>query len=324
MRYRSRESFLDTYWYSFNDEPVATRGSLLIPRLSDPSFLLPDESPDALWHLFAHTWQGVEHYVSSSGLEWEREHLVFFRGHSPFIHKEGNVYYLLYEIHDTERKRRKKEKLTGSRIMMSTSTDLALWSEPRMILDARAVPRASYRGGKPRVSRPQLIRWNDSYHLYFGAGETRIYDTGQKASAFFMTAESSSIDGPYSITEKPLIIPDGESRYRSLASGSVRVIPLGDALGAIECAYFYDEKLKRSRSAMMLMTSEDGISWHDEDLIQLSPEEGWASRCITSCDARYKENEETWYCYYSANAIDRSFKVPYVKESLGLLLGRSK
>ncbi len=61
-----------------------------------------------------------------------------------------------------------------------------------------------------------------------------------------MTAESSSIDGPYSITEKPLIIPDGESRYRSLASGSVRVIPLGDALGAIECAYFYDEKLKRS------------------------------------------------------------------------------
>ena len=51
---------------------------------------------------------------------------------------------------------------------------------------------------------------------------------------------------------------------------------------------------------MILMTSDDGISWQDDSIIQLSPEEGWASRCITSCDARYKENEETWYCYYSA------------------------
>ena len=34
MRYRGKASFLETYWYSFNDEPVATRGSLLIPRLS--------------------------------------------------------------------------------------------------------------------------------------------------------------------------------------------------------------------------------------------------------------------------------------------------
>lgn len=324
MRYRGKASFLETYWYSFNDEPVATRGSLLIPRLSDPSFLLPDESPDALWHLFAHTWQGVEHYVSSSGLEWKREHLVFFRGHSPFIYKEGNVYYLLYEIHDTERKRGRKEKLTGSRIMMSSSSDLSLWSEPRMILDARSVLRSAYRGGKPRVSRPQLVRWNDRYRLYFGAGETRIYDTGQKASAFFMMAESSSLDGPYTISEKPLLIPDGESLHRNLAVGSVRIIPLSDALAAIECAYYYDQPRRRSRSAMILMTSDDGISWQDDSIIQLSPEEGWASRCITSCDARYKENEETWYCYYSANAVDRSLRVPYVKESLGLLLGRSK
>ena len=94
MRFVEKRILEDTYWYSFNDEPIATVGSLIVPRLSDPSFLLPDESPDGLWHLFAHTWLGVEHYTSTSGLEWKKEHLVFLRGHSPFIYKEGNVYYV--------------------------------------------------------------------------------------------------------------------------------------------------------------------------------------------------------------------------------------
>lgn len=324
MRSRTRKALEDTYWYSFNDEPIATGSPVITPRLSDPSFLFPDESPDSLWHLFAHTWQGIEHYTSTSGLEWKREHLLFLRGHSPFIYKEGSVYYLLYEIHDAMKQKGMKRRLTGSRIMFSSSSDLLLWSEPRMILDAASVPHTAYRGGRPRVSRPQLIRTGSRYRLYFGAGEDRIYDTGQKASAYLMAAESSSPDGPYTVIPDPLISPDPESRYRSLATGSVRIIPLSDGIAALECAYYYDDADKKSRSLMRLLFSDDGLSWEDSTIIQKSPETGWASRYISSCDVRYKENEDTWYCYYSANGIDRSLHLPVVTESLGLLLGKEK
>ena len=52
MRYQPLSKITDAYWYSFNDEPIATRGAL---KLCDPAYLLPEESPDGLWHMFAHT-----------------------------------------------------------------------------------------------------------------------------------------------------------------------------------------------------------------------------------------------------------------------------
>ena len=321
MRFVEKRILEDTYWYSFNDEPIATVGSLIVPRLSDPSFLLPDESPDGLWHLFAHTWLGVEHYTSTSGLEWKKEHLVFLRGHSPFIYKEGNVYYMLYELHDRVYGH-KKDRARSSRILLSSSSDLALWSEPRVLLDSSSISRSSYRGGPERISRPQLIPWQGRYRLYFGAGEGLVYDTDQKCTARLMFAESYDIDGPYVPSDTVLMEADPESRYRSLSPGAVRIIPCADGIAAIECAYFYDKEHDRSRSAMVLMVSDDGLVFPEPHVMQLSPLDGWASRCITCCDARYKENEETWYCYYSANGIDANSRIPYVKESLGLLLGR--
>ena len=139
-----------------------------------------------------------------------------------------------------------------------------------------------------------------------------------------MFAESYDIDGPYVPSDTVLMEADPESRYRSLSPGAVRIIPCADGIAAIECAYFYDKEHDRSRSAMLLMVSDDGLVFPEPHVMQLSPLDGWASRCITCCDARYKENEETWYCYYSANGIDADSRIPYVKESLGLLLGRLK
>ena len=69
--------------------------------------------------------------------------------------------------------------------------------------------------------------------------------------------------------------------------------------------------------------SSDGLSFKDESVMQFTPDSGWASGYITSCDLRYKENEETWYCYYSADGYPDS-KLPIRRESLGLLLGRKR
>ncbi len=323
MRFVEKKILQDTYWYAFNDEPIAARASLAVPRLSDPTLLLPDESPDALWHMFAHTWMGVEHYTSTSGLEWKREHIVFLRGHSPFIYKEGNVFYMLYEIHDRTYGHR-RDKSASSRIMLSSSTDLALWSDPRPLINSDYISLSSYRGGHKRISRPQLISWKGVYRLYFGAGEDLVYDTDQKCTARLLYAESYDIEGPYEVSDKVLLETEPESMYRNLAPGAVRIIPCADGVAALECAYFYDKAENRSRTAMLLLLSDDGITFSEPKVIQLSPLSGWASRCITHCDARYKENEGTWYCYYSANGIDSESRIPYVKESLGLLLGRLK
>lgn len=321
MRYQGIEKLINTYWYSFSDEPIATRG-LLTPRLCDPTFLLPEESPDGLWHMFAHTWLGVEHFTSTSGLEWKREHLLFSRGHSPFIYKEGTTYYLLYELHDKLHFSKPKDNRKESRIMISSSTDLALWSEPKLLLDSLDVPNARYKDGKLRISRPQLVHMEGFYRLYFGAGEVKMYDTKQKTTARLMCADSDFIDGPYKLNPTPLLGVEPDSKYRSLAVGAVRIIPCTEGLAAVECSYFYDEERNKTTSAMLLLSSYDGLKWEICKVMQFTAEEGWANRYITSADLRYKEKEDTWYCYYSANGLEKRFGFMPVKESLGLLLGK--
>lgn len=321
MRYQSVEKLLNTYWYSFSDEPIATRGHLT-PRLCDPAFLLPEESPDGLWHMFAHTWLGVEHFTSTSGLEWKRQHLLFSRGHSPFILKEGNTYYLLYELHDKLYFSKSKDTRKESRIMISSSSDLSLWSEPKLVLDSIDIPNAKYKEGKLRISRPQLVHIDGHYRLYFGAGEVLMYDTNQKTTARLMCADSEFIEGPYDLVPTPLIGIEPDSEYRNLAVGSVRVVPCIDGLAAVECAYFYDEKRNKSSSAMLLLLSRDGLEWEIGKVMQMTADDGWANRYITSADLRYKEKEDTWYCYYSANGYSKHFHFMPVKESLGLLLGK--
>ena len=55
------EQLLGASWFPFSDEPVI-KGLWYVPRLSSPVFLFPEESPDGKWHLFAHSWLGIQHY----------------------------------------------------------------------------------------------------------------------------------------------------------------------------------------------------------------------------------------------------------------------
>ena len=320
MRYTPWDTLESSGWYSFNDEPVEG-SSLIAPRLSDPTILLPAESPDGRWHMFCHTWLGVHHYTSSSGFNWHHEKLLFWRGHSPCIYREGSLYYLLYENHDKEWGRKKDITKKGSRILISSSSDLITWSEPRIILEAETVSYASYREGYPRVARPQLIEWEGRYILYFGVGEARMFDTGQKTSVKFSCATAEFIEGPYKVQKEPLLTIDPLSETRNLAVGSIRIVPCSDRIAAVECSYIYDREKNRSRSLMLLLSSTDGFTFETEKVMQTQPETGWSSRAITACDLKYMEEDSTWYCYYSANG-PADGRIPIIREYLGLLLGK--
>ena len=242
MRLQEKSSLCRAVWSSYSEEPV-WQGSWWAGRLCAPFILLPEDSPDGKWHLFAHTWAGIEHFVSFSGFDWQRIGLIVLRGHFPSIFREKDTYYLVYENHDHDyqNKRRVNLRKTISRINIMSSTDLRLWSRAQTILSAADVPYASDYSA-PRLSHPQIINWQGSYRLYFCASEVRIYDTKQKASACLSYAQSTSFNAPFEIRKQPVLRIDPDSRYRNLALGSFRFVSCSDSLAAFQTTIFFDEE----------------------------------------------------------------------------------
>jgi hypothetical protein len=317
-------------WFPFSDEPVL-RSLWYLNRLCDPCFLFPDQGPDGKWHLFAHTWIGLQHFISENGISWEPRKMIELRGHSPYVYYQEGVWYLLYEKHDASLppirngrfRRKENEKVSSSRIEMRTSTDLVLFSEPKILVDSKDIPFAGRLLDKPRVSRPQLFRTEEGYRLYFGASHTVMPDSGQKATTYFALAESPDLEGPYVLANdgKPLLSPDPNDRYRNMACGSIKVVQASDGYVAYECAMRWDKQTGKTASILLQLESRDGIDWQPAFRAEIlpTPKEGWANRYIVSCDVRYKADEQCWYCYYSANAKNGCLPV---RESIGLLLGK--
>ena len=257
--------------------------------------------------------------------------MIELRGHSPSLYIEDGVYYLMYEKHDAIPsqidsifvRRKRKNRVSHSRIEMRSSTDLILFSEPKIILDSREIPFAADGLGRPRVSRPQLFKDGEVYTLFFGASHVVLEDSKHKSSRYFASATSSSLLGPYQLTNhgKPLIGPDGDDPNRSLAVGSVRVLKASDGYVALQCGKYWDKELNKSSTSLIQIESVDGVNWlpSTRPRILSPPSEGWASRYIISCDARYKEDEGCVYCYFSASSKKR-FRP--AKEAIGLLLGK--
>ncbi|MCR5761238.1 MAG: hypothetical protein K6F82_04520 [Sphaerochaetaceae bacterium] len=315
-------------WFPFSDEPVVP--SLKhIPQFSDPQIIMPNQACDSRWHMFFHSWIGVHHFVSDSGIAWEPVKVIAFRGHYPSIFRDGENYHLLYETHDTRfsgSRAERKEAGRGSRIEMRTSTDLLTWSKPRLLLKASDVPYAGNYLTKPGISRPQLLKFGDTYRLYFGASHLTLPDTGQKASRYFGFAVAKDIKGPFIVTRQtPLIEAAPDSRWKNLGCGSVRLVETDQGLYAVECGIFWNEEKKKTGAAMILLKSEDGLVFEQcrKDPILVPSERGWASSYIMGCDMRYEASEKCWYCYFSANGKSTRTLLGFFtkQEAIGLLIG---
>ena len=315
-------------WFPFSDEPLV-QGVAYAPRFCDPQVLLPEQSCDGKWHMFFHSWIGIHHFISDSGIEWEPRKMIELRGHSPFIFTEGEKYYLIYEKHEREvpfvgHKRADGGRETGSRIEIRSSTDLLVWSNSRLILDSTSVPYAGDYLKAPRVSRPQLIKINGVYRLYFGASHLLLPDTRQKVSRYFGYAESKDLFGPYKLPADrplPLIEPMPDDKWSNLGCGSIRIVPCGEDIYAFQCGVYWDPEAKRTHSALTMLKSSDGLKFSRclEKPILMPSSRGWASSYIMGCDVHYRAVEKNWYCYFSAN--EEHGRQHSVYESVGLLLG---
>jgi len=315
----------DCSWFPFSDEPLVT-GPWYAPKICDPQILLPENSCDGKWHLFAHNWLGIQHYVSDSGIVWEEQQQIAARGLYPFIYYEDETFYLLYEKHDLDfsnflsKNKTKEERI--SRIEIISSRDLIIWSKPRVLLDSRSIPYAGDYMTRNAISRPQLLKINDIYRLYFGASEVVLPDSKQKVSRYFGCAFARRLDDKFFLEkpEKPILESDPNDRYSNLACGSVKIVQSDEKIFAFQCPAFWDENKKRTSSVLRILESEDGITFKPlaKKPVLIPAENGWTSAYIMSCDLRFKADEKCWYCYYSAN--ERGNKITR-KESVGLMIG---
>ena len=315
-------------WYSFIDEPLIS-GLNYAPRFSSPNVIMPEESCDGKWHMFFHSWIGIHHFISDSGIAWQPRKMIELRGHCPFIYREGETYYLLYEKHNRNipiiDQRRTDGKNEGfSRIEMRISTDLLSWSMPRLLLDSRNVPSSKDGLENPRLSNPQLFRTDTGYRLYFGSSSVTLDDSRHTFPRYFGFASSEDIMGPYVVngSDDTLVESDGDDKWTNLAPGNIRLIRDEECFYAFQTSAYWDSEEKRTKSAVNILKSEDGISFErcTSKPIMIPAQEGWARGYITSCDAHYREAEKCWYCYFCADTGTKGF---YYFESIGLLIGNS-
>lgn len=277
--------------------------------IADPTVALPTESPDGKWHLFANSLLGIHHYTSNDGIRWERERKMF-GGLRPYLYKDFDIYYLLYEYYTLPPIR--------SCIALRFSTDLRKWSEPKIILEP-SLPWEC-RGNIVRTcGNPCLIRIKGGrFRLYYSANLVFLPQLGFCEPLHIGVAEASDIDGPYKKLEKPVLSPSKESPYRNLGAGAIKVIydEESDTFYGFNNGIYKDLSGK-TRSSIMLLSSKDGINWSEvySEPIIFPEGSGWKKALVYQLDVK-KVGDEMWL-WYNARSGWR-----FGKERIGLAISK--
>jgi predicted GH43/DUF377 family glycosyl hydrolase len=259
--------------------------------IADPTFLSKNQTPDGLWHLFAHgILFGLYHFVSKDGINWFNSHHKIDSGMRPFLYKENEKYYLFYE---------KMLNVFKSVIIIRESTDLFNWSKPKTLL----TPSLSWEGRLGRFnSNPCVIKHDGKYLLYYSAASVFLKDCLFNEPKYIGVAETNNIYGPYKKRAKPILMPSKTHRYRNFGAGAIKVVYLEseDIFLGFNNGIFIDD-YGRTRSSILLMTSSDGIKWTDvfKNPI-IFPTSGWKRSFVYQLDIRKVANK--YWLFYNARA----------------------
>jgi hypothetical protein len=295
------DEFVRLRWVVTHDAPVI-RAPAASPIVADPTFLLPDDTPDGRWHLFAHSIWGVHRFTSADGVRWSRSRLVVRHAMRPFLHRDGDLYHLLYERYPAWHLPR--SWLPGLRwrswIERRSSRDLARWSAPVVVLRPTLAWHRAARLGEA-VGNPCLVRLDDGWRLYYSASLVHVPDCGFNEPPYVGVARAARLDGPWTPDPEPLLSPRPDDVRANLGAGAIKVLRLDDGFVGLQNGIAYDAATERSRSAISVLTSTDGLAWryaHAEPIV--APSAGWRRRFVYACDARYDAAAARWYLYFNA------------------------
>ncbi|MHB8896416.1 MAG: hypothetical protein ACYC99_14720 [Candidatus Geothermincolia bacterium] len=271
--------------------------------LGDPAVVLPGEAPDGLWHMFANTLLGIQHYTSPDGIAWDR-HRKIGPGFRANVIRDGDAFFMFYERFSVPQVR--------SHVAVRRSVDLWRWSSSVKILE----PTLSWEGGAAsrNVGNPCVVKLAGGYRLYYSAGVVFHRDLGFCEPRHIGVAHSESIVGLYEKNDAPLIPMDAADPHRNRGAGAIKVIydPGRETWYGFNNGIFRDEDGK-TRSAIMLMSSPDGLAWKD---VYPRPVvgpggDGWKKALVYQLDVK-RVGGEMWM-YYNARSGWR-----FGKERIGL------
>ncbi|MDD1776632.1 MAG: glycosyl hydrolase family 43 [Candidatus Helarchaeota archaeon] len=267
---------------------------LISPKLpewiiADPTFIPSNESPDGKWHLFAHgILFGINHFVSSDGINWINTHQKVDSGMRPFLFKDkDDTFYLFYE----------KMVLLNSMIVVRKSNDLFHWSEFKAVLK----PSLPWEGGIfKNAGNPCLVKAGDKFRLYYSCNSVFLPDCLFNEPKYIGFAESANIEGPYEKHTTPIITPSKENPYRNFGAGAMKVLKLQEDWIGFNNG-IYKDKYGRSRSAILLLYSTDGIEWQDifnTPIIYPIFDRVWKRTFVYQLDVR--KVKDSYWLYYNA------------------------
>ncbi|MEW5944654.1 MAG: glycosyl hydrolase family 43 [bacterium] len=271
--------------------------------IADPTVIDPAHSPDGEWRLFANSLLRIHHYRSPDGVKWRRTGTVC-AGIRPFIFSHEGVWHLFHEKFISPRL---------SCVAVRRSEDLEKWSAARTVIK----PSLPWHGRAVRTcGNPCLVNWNGEFLLFYSAGTVWLRDCGFPEPRHIGVARGGSPEGPFTPDPEPVISPHPSHPYRNLSAGAVKVIPDADrgTLWGFNNGIYRDGR-GRSRSAILLLKSPDGVTWNqalDDPIIQ--PGKGWKRALVYALDVKATPGGAR--IYY--NARDGWF---IGRERIGLALG---
>lgn len=300
--------------FRLNDNNPIIRNPINSFVVADPSVLTPEMSHDGRWHLFCHTFFGVYQYDSEDGLNFKKKGRVVERAMRPDINYIDGRYYLFYER--TRPVLLNALSLVGvkwkSEIYCTESEDLSEWSEPRIVIGHTRDFERDKKG--LAISNPFLIKTQQGYRLYYSCGQTFIKDCGFCEPTHISFAESRRITNGYLSRSQPIISPDKNTKYLNLCSGCLKVYKLSDCYIGLQNGIF--EEKGRSHSAIMLLRSDDGISF---DFVRpfLVPQKcgdsDWMAQYVYACCLTYYEGRLR--LYFNARNVSDNLRG---RESIGV------
>jgi hypothetical protein len=273
--------------------------------LGDPAVVTPAESPDKAWHLFANSMRGIHHYTSPDGVHWGRHDRVGPGWRANVVCEDG-LWHLFYEHFTVPQFR--------SYIARRTSRDLWSWTEPAPVLR----PELAWEGRWSRnCGNPCVVRVADGWRLYYSANVVFLPDLGFCEPRHVGVANAPSLAGPWTRAPQPLLSPAADDPWRNRGAGAIKVIadPRHGWLGFNNG--IYTDAQGRSRSAILLLASDDGLRWRAlQDVPVLAPEgNGWKQALVYQLDVK-RVGDELWL-YYNARSDWR-----FGRERIGLAIGR--
>jgi hypothetical protein len=169
------------------------------------------------------------------------------------------------------------------------------------------------------MGNPCLVRLAAGYALYYSAALVHVPDCGFNEPLHVGYATATTLAGPWQLRATPVLSPDPADPRCNLGAGAMKVVRVADGWVGLHNGIAYDRATGRSRSAISVRTSSDGLEWryaHGEPIV--APDTGWRRRFVYACDVRRDPRTGRWLLYFNGRDDAPLWKG---REAIGFVVG---